>query len=50
MFAIPPSMMRVLEREMMLCTEPGVALHNTGLRLKGLVRRRNGLPDGYFPP
>ena len=50
MFATEPTAMRVLEREMLLCTEPGVALHNTGLRLKGLIRRKNGLPEGYTTP
>lgn len=50
MFAVEPSALRVFEREMTLCTEPGVALHNTGLRLKGLFRRKNGLPDGYSAP
>lgn len=50
MFAAEPSAMRVFEREMTLCTEPAVALHNTGLRLKGLIRRKNGLPDGYSAP
>lgn len=47
MFATEPSTMRVFEREVTLCTEPGVALHNAGRRLKGLVRRKNGLPAGY---
>lgn len=47
MFATEPSMMRVFEREVTLCTEPGVALHNAGRRLKGLIRRKNGLPAGY---
>lgn len=50
MFATAPSAMRVFEREMTLCTEPAVALHNSGLRLKGLFRRRNGLPAGYHAP
>jgi len=50
MFATEPTAMRVFEREMLLCTESGVALHNTGLRLKGLLRRKNGLPEGYSPP
>ena len=50
MFATEPTAMRVFEREMLLCTEPGVALHNTGLRLKGLLRRKNGLPEGYSTP
>lgn len=48
MFATEPSALRVLERELMLCTEPGVALHNTGLRLKGLIRRKKGIPAGYM--
>lgn len=50
MFATEPGAMRVFEREMLLCTEPGVALHNTGLRLKGLIWRKNGLPEGYSTP
>lgn len=50
MFATEPSMIRVFEREMTLCTEPGVALHNAGRRLKGLIRRKNGLPAGYSTP
>lgn len=50
MFATEPSAMRVFEREMTLCTEPSVALHNSYLRLKGLFRRRNGLPAGYQAP
>lgn len=50
MFATEPTAIRVLEREMLLCTEPGVALHNAGLRLKGLIRRKDGLPDGYSTP
>ncbi len=47
MFATSPTTWRALERELTLCTEPGVALHNAGLRLKGLIRRRKGLPEGY---
>ena len=49
MFATEPTAMRFFEREMLLCTEPGVALHNTGLCLKGLLRRKTGLPEGYSP-
>ena len=47
MFDKTPSAIRVLERELVLCTEPDVALHNAGLRLKGLFRRRRGLPREY---
>ena len=47
MFEETPSALRVLEREFTLCAEPGVALHNAGLRLSGLFRRRRGLPAGY---
>ena len=47
LFEETPSALRVLEREITLCTEPGVALHNAGLRLSGLFRRRRGLPAGY---
>jgi hypothetical protein len=48
MFATAPTTMRTLERELTLCTEPGVALHNAGLRLKGLIRRRKGIPPDYY--
>lgn len=48
MFATEPSAIRVFEREMTLCTEPSVALHNACLRLKGLFRRRHGIPAGYM--
>ncbi len=34
----------VLWRELMLCTEPEVGLHNAGLRLRGLVRPASGVP------
>lgn len=47
MFEKEPSALRVLEREFMLCTEPDVALHNAGLRIKGLFRRRRGIPEGF---
>lgn len=47
MFETPPSALRVLERELTLCTEPDVAIHNAGLRIKGLLRRRRGVPAGY---
>lgn len=50
MFENPPSALRVLEREFTLCTEPDVALHNAGLRIKGLFRRRRGVPAGYSAP
>ena len=46
-FDTVPSAVRVLERELTLCTEPGVAFHNAMLRLKGLIRRRDGLPAGH---
>ena len=39
--------LRVLERELTQCTEPGVAFHNAMLRLRGLIRKRDGLPAGY---
>lgn len=50
MFENPPSALRVLERELSLCTEADVALHNAGLRLKGLFRRRRGIPEGFSVP
>ncbi len=34
----------ILRREFLLCTEPGVGLHNAGLRLRGLVRPASGVP------
>lgn len=50
MFERTPSAIRVLEREFTLCTEPDVALHNAGLRIKGLFRRRRGIPEGFSTP
>jgi hypothetical protein len=47
MFPSAPPSRRVLAREVMLCTEPDVALHNALLRLKGLFRPGSGLPEGY---
>jgi hypothetical protein len=38
-------MTTLLWREMTICAEPLVALHNTGLRLKGLVRPWAGIPE-----
>ena len=35
----------LLWREITICAEPFVALHNTGLRLKGLVRPWAGIPE-----
>lgn len=46
-FAEDPPALRVLERELTLCTEPGVAFYNAMLRLRGLIRKRDGLPAGY---
>lgn len=46
-FAEDPPALRVLERELTLCTEPGVAFHNAMLRLCGLIRKKDGLPAGY---
>ena len=46
-FSEEPPPLRVLERELTLCTEPGVALYNTIQRVKGLVRKKDGLPAGY---
>ncbi len=42
--------MRALARELTLCTEPGVALYNTGLRLKGMICCKNGLLEGHRNP
>lgn len=36
----------LLWREMAICAETRVALHNLGLRFRGLYRPLNGLPDG----
>jgi hypothetical protein len=47
MFENTQSVIRVLERELTLCTEPDVAFHNAGLRLKGLFNRRRGIPQEY---
>lgn len=35
---------QTLRRELLLSTEPGVGLHNAGVRLGGLFRRRDGVP------
>lgn len=35
---------QTLRRELLLSTEPGVGLHNAGVRLSGLFRRRDGVP------
>lgn len=47
MFAAEPGPWRVLAREIGLCTEPDVAVHNAFLRLRGLVAPRRGVPEGY---
>lgn len=47
MFANGPGGLGVLAREIALCTEPDVALHNALLRLRGLVAPRRGVPAGY---
>ena len=46
LFATRPSMAELWWREITLCAEPRVALHNAGLRLRGLVRPHEGLPAG----
>jgi hypothetical protein len=46
LFATRPSMLELLWREATLCAEPGIALHNAGLRLRGLLRPHSGLPAG----
>lgn len=40
----------LLWREFTICAEPAVALHNLGLRLRGLCRPMTGLPAGLSPP
>lgn len=49
LFATRPSMAELWWREITLCAEPRVALHNAGLRLRGLVRPHEGLPAGLSP-
>jgi hypothetical protein len=39
----------LLWREMAICAEPFVALHNVGLRLKGLARPWTGIPEKIVP-
>lgn len=46
-FAEEPSTVRTLARELAVCTEPDVALHNAMLRLRGLFRPATGLPPGW---
>ena len=47
LFARDPASLRVLMRELTLCTEPDVAVHNAFLRVTGMFRPRRGLPAGY---
>lgn len=47
MFPAPVSGACVLAREFAVCTEPRVAAANALRRLRGLVRPRTGLPEGY---
>ena len=46
LFPTQPAMVELLWRELTFCAEPAVALHNAGLRLRGLVRRHPGVPAG----
>ena len=41
-----PGMMATLRRELTVCTEPSVGLHNALVRLTGLVRPGTGVPRG----
>ena len=50
MFATEPPAMRALARELTLCTEPGVALYNTGLCLKDMICCKNALLEGHRNP
>ena len=43
-------LMTNLWREITLCAEPAVVLHNVGLRLRGLFRPMSGLPDHLSSP
>ena len=44
MFDSDPGLLAKLRREVLVCTEPGVALHHNLVRLRGLVRPKSGLP------
>lgn len=44
MFHEKPDLWRVLSREVLLCTEPDVAVYNAWQRFKGLLRPQSGLP------
>jgi hypothetical protein len=41
-----PGLLATLRRELTLCTEPSVGLHNALVRLAGLVRPGSGVPHG----
>ena len=47
LFWAEPGPLRVLARELCLCTEPDVALHNALLRARGLFAPRRGRPPGH---
>lgn len=42
-------LLELMWRELVLAAEPAVALHNMGVRLRGLVRPASGLPPGVAP-
>jgi len=46
LFPGEPGLGGMLWREWALCAHPAVALHNLGLRFRGLVRKRAGFPAG----
>ncbi len=46
-FETEPRPLTILMRELLLCTEPATAFHNAALRLCGLFRPRDGIPQGY---
>ncbi|MBT5415134.1 MAG: hypothetical protein HOH66_01590 [Rhodospirillaceae bacterium] len=56
LFPREPGLTSLLRREALLCAEPGIALYNHWLRLKGLVAPGSGLPEaarglaGLEPP
>lgn len=44
-----PGLLATLRREVTVCTEPSVGLHNAAVRLAGLVRPGSGVPQGAPP-
>ncbi len=50
LFPYEQPLMALLWRELTICNEPAVALHNLGLRLRGHRRPGTGLPQGVSLP